>query len=309
VKSDECSKIAFCVCINDEAGAGRPLRAQLFVVNIDGSGLSRMDHLGDQCPATATWIEQPTWTSDNTSLTYMVSRWDKKVGGYVHTYHSASLADGSTRLLDRAPTRVSAIDSVTSPDGLYLAMLRSNDDDPGFVIATADGSSESLYAEELGHPNNFSWAPDSSGVLFTADDEDVSWMTNLWFFDLLSKKPVYLAKNVGVEPIFEWSPDSSTVCAVAGPPEGIFGLSFYMINRNGQERSLLYTQEDPTGELRAVAPAWAADSRYVAVSGGIADNNDVCRLIIYDKSGSLQSSLAWPEKKFSMITDLAWTNI
>ncbi|MCP4540686.1 MAG: hypothetical protein GY832_26405 [Chloroflexi bacterium] len=132
----------------------------IYVVNIDGSGLTRLTDTND-------WSGSgfcPTWSPDNTRVAYTNDR------GSIANIYVVS-ADGSNLIkLTNAdwgdPQRNQ--DPAWSPDGTRIAFSSTRDGDGEIYVMNADGSGAIRLTHAPGWDGSPSWSPDGTLIAFTS---------------------------------------------------------------------------------------------------------------------------------------------
>jgi len=178
-----------------------------------------------------------------------------------------------------------------SPDGKYLALSRTVDDNRQiFWMRTAGGEATQLTEHETS-VGSFKWSDDSTKIFFSAtdkrpddestmvnEDEDVifvdegpngqnrSYWSNLWVFDIESREEKQLTDEEFFLGGFDPSPDSTHVAFTAR----------YVNRRNDADKSEIYILDIASGEKTQLtengAPEsvaeWSPDGKMFTFSAG-----------------------------------------
>ena len=177
--SPDRTRVAFTTSRAADAGA-----ANIYVMNIDGSGLSRVS-TGDCCALRA------SWAPDGKRILYEAPGGKLTVIG----------ADGSGR------TDVSAgLMAAWSPDGTRIAFC--NDADGKIDVEHVDGTSPSTLAKGPGKDCLPAWSPDGKLIAFSSDRDGKS---GIFVMNTDGSGVKRLTTTSGADDWPAWSPDGTMI--------------------------------------------------------------------------------------------------
>lgn len=220
-------------------------RVDLYVVDLAGKHVSRLDTLG------AAWPWQFTWSPDGRRIAY-----SSRDGIFVVRVGRV----GRARLTTAPTSRATDSNPVWSPDGRRITFLRTAADCTApcaLWVMDADGSHQQQVAPGVYYPP--SWAPDGRRLVFTAHDSDATGAgasSSVFIVGTGGSGKRRLIFNASGVPI--WSPRGDQV-AVSGEARGIGGV--FVVRAGGGHLHRISKFE--TG-----APAWSPDGKRLAVANG-----------------------------------------
>ncbi|MDP9243112.1 MAG: hypothetical protein M3O84_08065 [Actinomycetota bacterium] len=196
--------------------AGSAADADLYVMNVDGSGLTRLTSTGTN------W--DPTWSPDGTQIAFR-----KAIDGDEDIYVVG--ADGSgERDVSRSPQTWELAPS-WSPDGGQIAFtsVRGNDQGPQIYVMNADGNGVQQLTDTADPHDSPQWSPDGTRIAFATQKNGV------WGIDVMN------ADGSGVRRIAEtsgrgasasWSPDGTQIVYETGSVNADFA-ELNVVNADG----------------------------------------------------------------------------
>jgi TolB protein len=220
--------------------------SDVFVVNVDGSGLTRVDSAA----------EDPAWSPDGTQIVVTRAQFDA-AGNPSDISLWVMNADGTgARQVTHQPSCPSGVcasgvvgaqdnRAVWSPDGTRLAFTRdlySSTDQYGIFTVALDGSDLRRVSPEGMNADNPAWSPDGASILFQYPPEPLVH---------------------GEQDIFSIHPDGS----------GLVQLTAH----------LSASEEGGQGNFHA---AWSPDGRYISFSHFPGYRSDRASLFVMNADGS-----------------------
>lgn len=225
---------------------------------------------------------------------------------HASSYYRVSILDSEVVEVARESydnTSRNVSESEVSPDGQLTVFLRE-DSDCGFILSSL--KDDTLCAEELSNVYGFTWSPDSSAILFYANDKKDHTKSDLWLFDTGSQNCLQVLNNSGIDSSCTWSPDSMHFIATALVTEPAWGYAFYLINRDEARCKHLVNHIDFTGEDCPSRPAWSTDGRFLAISARPSNDSPDFKLYVFNNKGELLHELLWRDEHFSRIDEIVW---
>lgn len=208
--------------------------------------------------------------------------WEKN--DYKTTYYMASAEDGeAVQYIGEGGGEAFQF----SPDGRYLSLMREIDESPQlFLMPTSGGEAVQLTGHN-GRIGAHKWTGDSSTIIFSADEprseeeesehklgadpvfvdeapngKEEARFSNLWAFDLRTKKETRLSDADFIVEAFDVSPDGSRVVLIGVPDRRanyIFKAELYLLEIDTKTLTRL-THNDAMEER----PVWAPDGKTFA---------------------------------------------
>jgi Tol biopolymer transport system component len=217
--SPDGTKIAF-------RGYDAEANADIYVVNLDGTGLTNLSNDPDDPSYT------PSWSPDGTQIMFMIE------DDYTSRIHVMD-ADGSNRVQLTSDIEYSP---VWSPDGTKIAFVSERDGAPEIYVMNADGSNQTNLTNTYGvlpyAPFNDApaWSPDSTRIAFSSDrdgqvevyviDDDGANLARLtnssgsdeprWSADGL--KIVFTTTRDGNQEVYSMNPDGTSQVNLTNHP-------------------------------------------------------------------------------------------
>jgi TolB protein len=236
VWSPDGTKVAFYV--DDPVGGSY----DLYVVNADGSGLTRLtDGGGDET--------NPVWSPDGTRLTYVVDNPD----GTSEVLIMNADGTGKTKLTNGEHD----FSPAWSPDGDRIAFVRSGADYDIYSVRP-DGTDLTPLTNYSGFEEMPLWSPDGSMIAFSGSQtgEDELYVANADGSGVAKLTDVPTDGRGCCIGRAAWSPDGTKIAfAVYG--DGNWGI--YAVNADGTAQTRL-----TSGPGDEVSPVWAPDGGEIA---------------------------------------------
>lgn len=236
---------------------GRSTDLELYVINVDGSGLQRITYrAGDD--------SNPTWSPDGSKLAF-----ESRMRGSRHHYVTPEIfvvADFNPEPKQITDSAYSDRVPVWSPDGARIAYvsqrldrLSSLFDDSELNVSNADGSATKQLTDNDYMDFRPAWSPDSTRIAYVSDydgDEDIytinadgSGIKRLTVNDHPDSRPV-------------WSPDGGKIAYVSlhnGRHTDLF-----VMNQDGSGVVQLTDYDDAETNHYYGAPSWSPDGTRIA---------------------------------------------
>jgi Tol biopolymer transport system component len=254
----------------------------IYVMNRDGTGLTRLTHLPE--PAWQRDWGQPTpdrfaWSPDGTRIVFTSPvGTDGPGGSRSSSLYVVDTSDGRLTELTGPNATGGAFPPIAwSPDGSRIAFARSRgalrSSTNSLVVMDADGTDEVLLVQvEFADLGPLAWSPDGSRIAFMRsstlyNNEDGAggmWVVNPDGTDLQQIATGPWAGSTELRTVFDgsfaWSPDGSWIATLSGPHGGIM-----LVAADGSEERVIV---DPgPGKVDSISPfAWSPDGSQLVFS-------------------------------------------
>lgn len=251
---------------------------------------------------------------------------------YKSTYYMASAKDGkATQYIGEAGGQ----DFQFSPDGQYLTMMREVDEAPQIFIMPTLGGEAVQLTHHRGAINSYKWAPDASKIIFSADEprseeeekehklgadpvfvdeapngKEEARFSNLWSFDLKTKKEARLSEANFIVTEFDISQDGNRIILVGAPDNRTnYGhlSELYLLEADSKKMTRLTHNEAWESDL-----VWAPDGKTFAYRAS-SDTDFALRSgyfwIMNPETGSNRKLEGQNQGSISYVSDneIAWT--
>ena len=245
-------RIAFRM-FNDEPG--------IYVMNRDGSGLSRVVQLLDDEFSGLPFSPAIDWSPDGHQIAFTYPYDHVRRSFTASAIHVVDTRDGVVQLPGDGATRTVA----WSPDGTMIAFARLQADrTTGLFVVNADGTGERRLDDPAsgGNVQVIAWSPDGSQIaVYDSFDRTMNQpVLRVIGADGSEAHVVKAWSNEGccfvvsVDSLFEWSPDGSRIGMVQTDASGRPGI--LLVNADGRSDRVrgrvlrLVTRRFPAGRLR-----------------------------------------------------------
>lgn len=233
----------------------------IYLMNADGSGQSKVTNSGDTFEATA-----PAWSPDRTRIAF--TGVSEETG--VDIYAINADGTGQIRLTD---FRGADASPAWSPDGTTIAYYRGEmDGTSGIWLMNSDGSDPRRLTDTGDTPT---WSPDGSTIAYAVN----SGTRGMFLMNADGTDQRRLTTNDFVNDP-DWSPDGTKVAFQSG---GVVGTNqsgtISVVNVDGSDERVITTA------LYYYGPSWSPDGARLVV----AEN---CRLYRVDADGGDRQELA-----------------
>jgi Tol biopolymer transport system component len=196
--------------------SGSAADADLFVMNVDGSGLTRLTSTGTN------W--DPTWSPDGTQIAFR-----KAIDGDEEIYVVGADGSGETDL-SRSPSTWE-LDPSWSPDGTRIAFtsVRGNDQGPQIYVMNADGTGVQRLTDSADPHGSPEWSPDGTRIAFATQKNGV-WGVDVMNADGSGVQRIAETPGRGASP--SWSPDGTQIAYETGSVNADFA-ELNVVNADG----------------------------------------------------------------------------
>jgi Tol biopolymer transport system component len=250
-----------------ERGSTDGKRTDLYLMNIDGTGVHRLTTIGR--------AENADWSRDGRRIAFDVYRPSRRLGRY-----GIGPADVFVMNADGSDVRRLTTDGISShpdwsPDGRKILFDRGD----GLAVMNADGTDRHTLIAELGTgaEEDGAWSPDSRRIAFSQQRRSSggSGLSIMNVTDgsvrLLTNRTPLGGHYYDTDP--DWSPDGQKIAYTAefdcGCEDGTSGFNIDVVSANPDK------PEHPTElttDLISQHPSWSTDGRRIAYDRGRYDS-------------------------------------
>jgi Tol biopolymer transport system component len=210
-------------CVFDAPGS-RCL-SEIFVMNTDGSGVTRLTNGSDN----SSFL--PTWSPDGRRIAFQSTTFGSFGGGSNAVDIFAMDADGSNvvRLTDDPGF---ALGPKWSPDGSRIAFSSTRDGDEELYVMNADGSNPRRLTHNPGLDQQPTWSPDGTRIAFTSDRDADPQIDGRDIYVMNAADGQGLVRLTN-DPAYDagpaWSPDGLRIAFASGRD----GSGLFVMNADG----------------------------------------------------------------------------
>lgn len=225
--------------------------AEIYVINVDGSGATRLTNhpAGDFAPA---------WSPDGTRIAFYSER-----DGNAEIYVVNVDGSGLTRLTDNPANDYAPS---WSPDGTQIAFHSHRYLGSGRIfVMNADGTGVTRLTDPSFDDWSPDWSPDGTQIVFNSSR---SPSRDIWIINADGSSMRQLTFNDSDEWWPDWSPDGARI-AMHSDRNG--HLDIYTVRVDGSETSRV--TDHPANDYD---PSWSPDSAWIAFTSDRDGNMEIC---------------------------------
>jgi hypothetical protein len=215
--SPDGSKILFLRFIGAQGDQGHAV-ADLFTVNVDGTGLVRLNppgtilgpwDLGGAGAPFAPVLDRRTasWSPDGRRVTFAaaIATPSEAESGTVERGLFVVNADGRNAHRIVAPGQI--LDAQWAPVGDWIAFSQADPDLPDIFVVHPDGTGARSLSSSSAGAGSWGpvWAPDGSALVFTRNGSDYQFASELWFVNVDGSGLTQLTHTPAEYFSYEWS--------------------------------------------------------------------------------------------------------
>jgi len=173
----------------------------IFIINADGSGRSRLTLLPDS------FESEPAWSPDGTMIAF-ISNQSNRMDSYTGRYniYVMDIAGGEAQLL--TPFGGSNSSPDWSPDGERILFQSTVDDNYEIYVINVDGTNLVNLTNSPSNEVNPAWSPDGSQIAFVSDRDGNQ---EIYVMDVDGSNQVRLTFHPGTDRGPAWSPDGEFI--------------------------------------------------------------------------------------------------
>ena len=240
------------------------LGSDLFVVNADGSGQTRLTGVGSSLS-----VGSFSWSPDSVHLAYSYGRGWSDIG--IASASTAQQSNGAA-VFGPCPFPRNISGPAWSPDGIHLAVYYAE----GIGLMQVNGC-EITPLTSSNEDRLFRWSPDGTQLVFDSSRDGNS---EIYTINVDGSEETRLTNSSTYDGSAQWSPDG-TKLMFGSQRDG--NAEIYVMNRDGSDQTRL--TNDPAIDYVC---SWSADSKKIAFVSERADTKDI---YVMNSDGSAQTRL------------------
>jgi TolB protein len=236
--SPDGSQIVFLSGRDDPEGVYPNLKYEIYLINVDGSGLRRLTE-------TEAGEDHPAWSPDGERILF-----DADYDGD-NDYEIYTMRTDGTELTRLTNNEANDQFADWSPDGSQIAFTSDRNGGWDIFVMDADGANQHALTEGTDWALFPAWSPDGSQIAYTGLVPR-SRNTDVFVMNADGSNPRQLTNEPGFDENPAWSPDGSRI-AFQTDRDGNFMI--YVMSADGSEQQPLF---DLSAD--ALWPSWAGVS-------------------------------------------------
>ncbi|MBM2832509.1 MAG: exported protein of unknown function, partial [Dehalococcoidia bacterium] len=226
----------------------RDLNEEIYLMNDDGSGQTRITNNGDA-------DNDPALSPDGAKIAF--SSWRD---GNSEIYVMNSDGTNQTRLTTNG-FNVGDYSPAWSPDGTRIAFFSSRDGNNEIYVMSADGSGQTRLTSNPAPDEYPAWSPDGQRIAFASPRDGVEY--EIYVMNANGSDQTRITNNTARDFKPAWSPDGSKIVFTSWRD---VNTGVYVMNPNGTGQTYL---------SNGSSPAWSPDGSKIAFEDIRGGNSDI----------------------------------